>query len=43
MNKDDDKQIISEYGNQDLRTILSNYLLEKFIEEINKQNNQENT
>ena len=28
------ENIIKEYGNQDLRTILSNYLLEKFIEEI---------
>ncbi len=37
------ENIIKEYGNQDLRTILSNYLLEKFIEEINEQNNKENT
>lgn len=42
MNKDNDNQIIIEYGNQDLRSILSNYLLEKFIEEINEQNNKAN-
>lgn len=32
------KDVTVEYGNEDLRSILSTYLIEKFIEEINKEN-----
>lgn len=33
-----DRNVTSEYGSQDLKSILSTYLVEKFIEEINKEN-----
>lgn len=39
LNKND-KDVTSEYGNQDLKSILSTYLIEKFIEEINKENDK---
>ena len=39
LNKND-KDATSEYGNQDLKSILSAYLIEKFIEEINKENDK---
>ncbi len=34
------KNVTVEYGNKDLRSILSTYLIEKFIEEINKENDK---
>lgn len=36
-NKEQDKQVTTEYGTENLREILSNYILETFIELLNQE------
>lgn len=36
-NKENDKQVTNEYGTEKLKDILSNYILETFIELLNQE------
>lgn len=38
-NKENDKQVTNEYGTENLKNILSDYLRQKFVEILEKEQN----